>query len=367
MPHPGAFRGLRKDFLQGEKPEYAAAVAGGYVNDALAVIQRRFFKRFPIDLPIDKEPTPEQLAAVNDEEPEPDQVVPNEDEMDAEEYAKAVERLEDRQKLIVFRKGQIKRWLAYQYMKDHEINPKDTGADNPYRVLLHKLTGKGLTKPRQKSGPNTWRKTHTMEIELETRRRAMQQGVNVKRLAGIREGVAKEMFAALDPFERDEWLERTKEEHDEAIKKWESDVNGPLSTAPEDRQQCILGLTQFVQPILDLICEATGWKATLVTGGPEPAYGGRLNMISIHSGTTSGDIKMNFGRCEQIRYKKYLVPMYSDFLRKCYTPEECRACALDTDKDPFIRIVDIEHPQEISIYPLCNRPKDSTYVAAAAF
>ncbi|KAJ3503437.1 hypothetical protein NLJ89_g8434 [Agrocybe chaxingu] len=319
MPNPGAFQGLRKEFLVGQKPEYAAAVAGGYAKDALAVIQRRFFKRFPIALAHEEEPTTEHLAAVNDEEPEPDEELPNESEMTPEKYAEAVEGLEERQRLIVYRKGQIKRWLAYQYMKDHDIDPKDTGADNPYRVLLHKLTGKGLKRPRQKSKHAAWRRMHTSEVDEETRRRAEQQGVSMTKLAGIRERVAKEMFAALDPSERDEWIQNVKEEHEEAVKKWEADANGPLSTAPEDRQRCILGLTQFIQPILDMVCEATGWKATLVAGGPEPAHGGRLNMLSVHSGTTSGDVKMNFGRCEQARYKKQFVPLYGDFLRKCYS------------------------------------------------
>ncbi|KAJ3485365.1 hypothetical protein NLJ89_g11904 [Agrocybe chaxingu] len=325
-------------FLVGEKPAYAAAVEGGYARDALAIIQRRFFKRFPIDLSLDEEPTSEQLAAVNDNEPDADQVLPNENEMNPEEYAEAVQRLEERQTLIVFRKGQIKRWLAYQYMKDHALDPKDTGAQNPYQVLLHKLTGKGLKRPRVKSGPNAWRRTHTAEIEEETRRRAQQQGVSAKKLAGVREGVAKEMFALLDASEREEWLARSKEEHEDAVKKWEAETEGPLSTAPEDRQRqvsCILGLTQFIQPILDMICEATGWKATLVAGGPEPAFEGRLNMLSVHSGTTRGDVKMNFGRSEYARYKKHFVPLYGDFLRKCYTPEDCRACALNTNEEAY--------------------------------
>lgn len=34
-----------------------------------------------------------------------------------------------------------------------------------------------------------------------------------------------------------------------------------------------------MQPILDLACEHTGMKATLLFGGPEPADGGRLNVI----------------------------------------------------------------------------------------
>jgi len=43
--------------------------------------------------------------------------------------------------------------------------------------------------------------------------------------------------------------------------------------------RCIEGLVGFAQPILDLICQATGWKVTMIAGGPEPAHEGRLNVI----------------------------------------------------------------------------------------
>ena len=107
---------------------------------------------------------------------------------------------------------------------------------------------------------------------------------------------------------------------------------------------------RFAQPILDLICDATGWKCSLIAGGPEPAHGGRLNIIryvfsitrpgsiltdlfsSVHSGVTNGDVKMNFGRAERLRYKKYIVPMYGAFLQKCY----CRSLSVlfhDTPTD----------------------------------
>jgi len=39
---------------------------------------------------------------------------------------------------------------------------------------------------------------------------------------------------------------------------------------------------------------------------------------SIHSGTTMGDVKTTFGRFERARYKKYLIPVYSNFLKNCY-------------------------------------------------
>lgn len=41
----------------------------------------------------------------------------------------------------------------------------------------------------------------------------------------------------------------------------------------------IESLSSFAEPILDLIAEHTGWKVTLLAGGPEPADGGRLNIM----------------------------------------------------------------------------------------
>ena len=44
-------------------------------------------------------------------------------------------------------------------MKDQDIDLKESGAQNPYRILLHKLTGTTIQKPRLKSAVNVWRKT----------------------------------------------------------------------------------------------------------------------------------------------------------------------------------------------------------------
>lgn len=43
--------------------------------------------------------------------------------------------------------------------------------------------------------------------------------------------------------------------------------------------RCIEQLVYFAQPILDLIAEATGWKVTLVAGGPQPADEGLLHVV----------------------------------------------------------------------------------------
>ncbi|KAF8966262.1 hypothetical protein BDZ97DRAFT_699190 [Flammula alnicola] len=59
-----------------------------------------------------------------------------------------------------------------------------------------------------------------------------------------------------------------------------------------------------------------------------------MNIISVHSDMTSGDVKMNFGLAEHARYEKYIPPIYRQFLQKCYSPAECRARALP-EKDSF--------------------------------
>lgn len=71
MPNPGSFHGARKAFLISQKAEYAAAVKDHNAAEALSHILRRFFKRFPIDLPDDFEPSETQLAAVDDNAPDP--------------------------------------------------------------------------------------------------------------------------------------------------------------------------------------------------------------------------------------------------------------------------------------------------------
>ncbi|KAF9470937.1 hypothetical protein BDN70DRAFT_939316 [Pholiota conissans] len=327
MVNPGAFRGARKEFLMREKANYSAGVAGGYAADALAQIQRRYFKRFPIDLPHDEDPPAAILESIDDDaaDPVPEVVEPDPQRLTIEEFAAALEQIEARRKLLHFRKGQIKRWLAYQHMKDNDIDSKESGAYNPYHTLLTRLTGK---------------ETHRDEIETELKRRLGELKGKRDKLAAERDRIAREMFAKLDLEEQRQWKLLAIEEHNELMKQYKKDLqlaNTP-SRAPEDRQRCIQGLVRFMQPILDMVTDCTGWTATFMAGGPEPAQDGQLNilrhvpLILMHSGTTTGDIKMNFGRAERERYKKYFVPIFGSYLQQCFTPEECRAQSLPKEE-----------------------------------
>ena len=103
--NPGSFGASWKAFLMSQKPAYSAGVMGRYAADALAVIQRNNLECFPINLPHNEEPTEEWLASVNDEGPDPEQVPPDIESLSNEDYIAAMKELEERQKLLAFRKA----------------------------------------------------------------------------------------------------------------------------------------------------------------------------------------------------------------------------------------------------------------------
>jgi len=118
-------------------------------------------------------------------------------------------------------------------MKDQDLDPKESGALNPYRLLLLKLTGGSSQRPRLKSAVNIWRKTARAEIDEIVK----QKEVPRAQLAKHRDQAAREMFAKLSAEEKEQWAEQAKEEHEEALKAWKQDTEGEVSMAPEDRQR----------------------------------------------------------------------------------------------------------------------------------
>ena len=169
-----------------------------------------------------------------------------------EEYEAAINRLAERQKLFSYHKAvsralftsnaavlthqlqQIKRWLAYQHMKDQDLDPKESGANDPYRILLNKLTGASSRCPRFKSTVNVWRKTAQAEIDAIVKQKG---DVPRAQMAKYCDQVVREMFSKLSVEEREQWAEQAKEEHEEALRTWKHETEGELSTVPEDRQR----------------------------------------------------------------------------------------------------------------------------------
>ena len=105
MVNPGAFQGSRKTFLQSQKADYQAGVVGSYAADALAQIQRKYFKRYPIDMPHNEEPSPEWLEAVDDDAADEEQPRPDIDALNEDKFAAAMVKIEERQVLLHYRKA----------------------------------------------------------------------------------------------------------------------------------------------------------------------------------------------------------------------------------------------------------------------
>ena len=105
MVNPGAFVGSRVEFLKGEKRAYAEAVASGYARDTLSTISRRYFKRYPVDLPHNEEPTAEHLASVDDDAICPDEPPLDPNDMPVDDYLAEKLRREKAAELVDYRQG----------------------------------------------------------------------------------------------------------------------------------------------------------------------------------------------------------------------------------------------------------------------
>ena len=79
---------------------------------------------------------------------------------------------------------------------------------------------------------------------------------------------------------------------------------------------------------------------------------------SIHSGVTSGSIKMDFGRSERIVYKDVIVPAFGRFLHKCYSTS-LLSLFHDSAVTPALQLfksVERKHCQKKVAFWVCRAP-----------
>ena len=112
-------------------------------------------------------------------------------------------------------------------MKDQDLDPCNSGADNPYR-------GTTIKKPRQTAPANIWQKTQQKEIDLAAKDLG---SIPRSQNAAVRDKLAWNMFEELSKEEKAQWKEQAKEEYETAMAKWKEDTEGNPSTIPEDRQK----------------------------------------------------------------------------------------------------------------------------------
>jgi hypothetical protein len=189
--------------------------------------------------------------------------------------------------------------MAYQYQKDLDLPSTESGADDPYRSMFENLTGIKLLKPpRRLAAYNVYSK-HNFDTHLKPLVDARCASEPKKKRVNIVHEITRAEYSKLTDEEKEGYEQEAKRMHAEALAEYEMKRIAPPSRLPEDQQwqvefwyilydtfpesvfktRCIQGLVKFVQPILDQLSDHLGWKVSLVAGGPEPADGGRLNIV----------------------------------------------------------------------------------------
>ncbi|PPQ84411.1 hypothetical protein CVT26_006523 [Gymnopilus dilepis] len=220
MPARPAFHGLRKAFLQEELEKYSDAVLNGTKDEFVKDVIRRYFKRFPPELPHDQEPTAEHLANVDDALPDEEPDMP--DAQDYPEDQKTYYALEEawlkRRKEIDTRSGQIARWLAY-----HQPKASSSGDPNDFvSVMRRRLLGQTFKRPRKPTAVNVWAKKHP-EIVDKAYTEAARGVVKTKRVnLGLRGKVAQRLFSKLSKDSKKRYAKLAEKQHADETREWEA-------------------------------------------------------------------------------------------------------------------------------------------------
>ncbi|KIJ63702.1 hypothetical protein HYDPIDRAFT_168197 [Hydnomerulius pinastri MD-312] len=186
-------------------------------------------------------------------------------------------------------------WMVYQYYKDQRTAGKDK--EDPMAILLHQLTGVGTKKPQKLARFNIYSKEHYDDnIRPKLDAWLTLNPTPNKQILSVRSKITREVFNALNEATRQGYEERAKAAHAEAMMKWKEHL--------KSRPPRILETSKTI-----------GMQVMLIADGPEPADGGRLNIIST----------LSFGSTERQGYKAIFIPLFMQYL---ITFEQCRVRVL---------------------------------------
>lgn len=106
-------------------------------------------------------------------------------------------------------------------------------------IVMAKLTGSSISKPRQPIPYNLWAKEEANReaIDLQFKARRSNRQVSRKELLTLRTGITKELYDKLPEETKNIWRTRAKDAQAESLSSWKRIIEGPASTEPIDRQR----------------------------------------------------------------------------------------------------------------------------------
>ncbi|PBK65754.1 hypothetical protein ARMSODRAFT_1022184 [Armillaria solidipes] len=254
------------------------------------------------------------------------------------------------------------------------MSAKDTGADNPWTVILHCLTGIGLSKPHKPQAFTLWFKVNAKEVKeawqakMDTLKEANKPMPTSKHAAAF-QSFKSTMYCELANKEKLAWEELAVEEHEAAMKEYEEKLNTSISKDPKDLQDCLKHLPGILKLLIDIVGEVMGCLVSVYVAGPQLADGGWSHITLFHGSKTVGSIKQTSVEAEQVNFKKFILLIYENFIKKCFTVEMCCAQVLPANMPTLESIGFVSEINEITLHAikreLYNATGDSEFVATA--
>ncbi|KAJ8507715.1 hypothetical protein ONZ45_g9946 [Pleurotus djamor] len=100
-------------------------------------------------------------------------------------------------------------------------------------------------------------------------------------------------------------------------------VEVDTTPTPHSYAEAIKDLPSHFKGFAQLLGTITGWKFTLLAGGPDPRNGGRINTIAVHYGQNHAGATWG----AMPNFKENVAAPFSAFLNSVYTPAECASRA----------------------------------------
>ncbi|KAG7087503.1 hypothetical protein E1B28_013464 [Marasmius oreades] len=212
-----------------------------------------------------------ELDSVNDDKPVKEYKVPDQSKLSTEEYEQALKQYE-----IYKHNVDTRRRMRFIPFKDMKNDPS-----NPFLSILGELSGKPtVPKPHQKTAMTTWaacNKEHVSKLfEKEKEKKRPVRG----QIPKLWQDCIRVQWEKLSEEDKEGCDATAKVKHAQELKEWKASQEATVSNTPEDLQQAIHMLPQFIKPILEGIQDVQdGYVHSLAWVQLEPKDDGHINIM----------------------------------------------------------------------------------------
>ncbi|KAJ7713870.1 hypothetical protein B0H16DRAFT_1809240 [Mycena metata] len=169
--------------------------------------------------------------------------------------------------------------------------------------------------------------TERVKPRVATRCQVLWRLPNPPKMITVRTMVTKEAWWAETQEFREEVELALAKEYETARKAYEMAVSGETPTTPEEFSVALNNAGYYIQPFADAIHDRFGMNVVVMLCGPIPDHGGRIEVRSVHSGTTNGLVPRIWSDFDRGGFD-IAQRSFVDFTHHCFTDEECRSRAL---------------------------------------